>query len=189
MKELLRPFLPLLLGLALPMLDAFPCPSSCICQPSMMDDVAFTRMSYLINCRNVSLPESRLTFQAQPWSVEADRISTDEDEDNPSNDYAISIDLSDSVSLKKFTERSIELTGFNYILQSLSLTSQSQQFLLAPNAFNASIYEHVRTLNLSSCCKQTPSQCDQLLTPLKNLVLLDLSNSDLYKTCLQTTGK
>ena len=189
MKNLLRPFRLLLLCLALPMFDAFPCPPECICKPMTMNDVAFTRMSYLIDCRNVSLPENRLAFQAQPWSIEVDRVSYDDDEDNPTNDYLISIDLSDSSSLNTFTSRSIELTGFLYNLRSLSLTSQSKQFLLQPNAFNASMYEHVKTLNLSSCCKQIPNQCAQLLRPLKRLELLDLSNSDMYKTCLQTPGK
>lgn len=154
-----------------------------------MNDVAFTRMSYLIDCRNVSLPENRLAFQAQAWSIRADRVSYDDDEDNPTNDYLISIDLSDSSSLNTFTSRSIELTGFLYNLRSLSLTSQSKQFLLHPNAFNTPMYEHLKTLNLSSCCKKTPNQCAQLLRPLKRLELLDLSNSDMYKTCLQIPGK
>ena len=48
--------------------------------------------------------------------------------------------------------------------------------------------ESLRILNLSSCCKQMPYQCQQIFRPLKELRLLDLSGSDMYKVCLNTPG-
>ncbi len=47
----------------------------------------------------------------------------------------------------------------------------------------------LKILNLSSCCKQIPKECQQLFRPLYNLQVLDLSGSDMYKSCLDTPGK
>ena len=169
--------------------NGFPCPSECICRPMAMADVDFTRMSYLIDCSRVSLNQSQLIYSAQPWSIDSDQLTEQSDDDDSTHDYAIAIDLSDSKSLKDFTGDSIRFTGFTYSIQSLSLTSQSKQFSLDANTFNSSLYQDLRVLNLSSCCKHTPNRCEQLLRPLQKLQSLDLSHSNLYQTCLGTPGR
>ena len=49
-------------------------------------------------------------------------------DDDISNDYSISIDLSNSLLLKQFNNKTIQLTGFYFSIQSLSLASQSKYF-------------------------------------------------------------
>jgi len=178
-----------LLFCTLTIVDLFPCPSECICKPTdTTDDDDFTRMSYIIDCTNVTLNNNTLIYHAQPWSILEDKIVDNEDDDT-TNDYMISIDLSNSKLLKQFNNKTIQLTGFSFSIQSLSLTSQSKDFLLKPNAFNSILYENLQILNLSSCCQQVPIQCPQLFRPLNKLEVLDLSGSDMYKSCLNTLGK
>ncbi len=172
--------------LSLTTVYSIPCPSECICKPTDMNDVDFTRMSYIIDCSNKSLNNDKLIYQAEEWSINEDKIVSDNDDDSIT-DYVISIDLSNS--LKKFTKETIQLTGFSFIIQSLSLTNQPKNFLLDSNSFNSPLYQDLKLLNLSSCCKQIPKECQQIFQPLKKLQVLDLSGSDMYKTCLNTPGK
>ncbi len=170
---------------------SFPCPRECICKPTDIIDMGFTRMFYLIDCSNVSLNNDQLVYQAEQWSINQDKLDRgdDSDEDGYStNDYAISIDLSNSLSLKNFSKKTIQLTGFSFFIQNLSLSNQANKITLNPNSFDLSIYENLQILNLSSCCKQIPKQCQQLFRPLNKLEILDLSGSDMYKTCLNTPG-
>lgn len=173
----------LLISLAI--VDSFPCPSECICKPIDVKDVDFTRMSYLIDCSNKFLNSDKLIYQAEQWSINEDKINND-DTDDSTKDYIISIDLSNSLSLEKFTSKTIYLTGFSYSIQSLSLTNQSKNFILESNSFNLPLYQHLTFLNLSSCCKEIPKQCQQIFRPLTKLQILDLSGSYMYKTCLNT---
>jgi hypothetical protein len=168
--------------------NSFPCPPECICIPTDTDDVEFIRMAYLIDCSNVTLNNDKLVYQAQSWSVYEDRINDADDPDDAINDYVISIDLSNSLSINNFTDQTIQLTNFSYSLQSLSLSSQSSKFIINSNAFNSSLYKRLKILNLSSCCEQIPKECQQLFRPLIKLEVLDLSGSDMYKTCLGTPG-
>jgi hypothetical protein len=156
-----------------------------------MTDVDFTRMSYLIDCSNISLNNDQLVYQAEQWSINGDKLDRDDDSDEDgysTNDYIISIDFSNSLSLKKFTNKTIQLTGFSFLIQNLSLSNQANEITLNPNSFYSSVYENLQMLNLSSCCKQIPNQCQQLFRPLNKLEILDLSGSDMYKTCLNTPG-
>ncbi|CAF3424842.1 unnamed protein product [Rotaria sp. Silwood1] len=170
---------------SLTIIHSFPCPPECICKPTDIDNVDFTRMAYLINCSNIFLNNQQLIYEAQQWSINEDKI-IDDDSNDLENDYIISIDLSNSLSLKQFTNKTIQLTKFSYSIQSLSLSNQGKNFILNSNAFYSSIYENVKILNLSSCCKQIPNDCQEIFRPLKNLQVLDLSGSDMYKTCLNT---
>jgi len=172
----------------LTIINCFPCPSECICKPTDILDEDFTRMSYTIDCTNVILNNNQLVYHAQSWSILEDKIVDDQDDDII-NDYIISIDLSNSSLLKQFDNKTIQLTGFSYLIQSLSLTNQSKNFLLQSNAFNSILYQNLKLLNLSSCCQQIPTQCPQLFLPLNKLEILDLSGSDMYKSCLNTPSK
>jgi hypothetical protein len=172
----------------LTIINCFPCPSECICKPTDILDEDFTRMSYTIDCTNVILNNNQLVYHAQSWSILEDKIVDDEDDDTI-NDYIISIDLSNSSLLKQFDNKTIQLTGFSYLIQSLSLTNQSKNFLLQSNSFNSILYQNLKLLNLSSCCQQIPIQCPQLFLPLNKLEILDLSESDMYKSCLNTPSK
>jgi hypothetical protein len=144
-------------------------------------------MSYLIDCTNISLNNDKLIYEAEQWSINEDKIINDGDDDSD-NDYIIAIDLSKSLSLKKFTNQTIRLTNFSFSLQSLSLTNQGKNFMLNLNSFYSSLYQDLKVLNLSSCCKQIPKDCDEIFRPLNKLQVLDLSGSDMYKTCLDTPG-
>ena len=149
-----------------------------------IDDVDFTRMAYLMNCTSQVLNNHRLVYRADEWSINEDRIGDDDGD----KDYVISIDLSNSVSLKRFTSQTIELTNFDYILTSLSLANQSKSFYLQSDSFDSSLYSDLKSLNLSSYYQQIPKDCPQMFVPLKKLQVLDLSGSEMYKTCLITPG-
>jgi hypothetical protein len=153
-----------------------------------MIDEDFIRMTYIIDCQNTILNNNKLIYHAQSGSILEDKIVDDQDDDLL-NDYIISIDLSNISSLKYFNNKTIQLTGFSFVIQSLSLTNQSKDFLLKSNSFNSILYENLKILNLSSCCQQIPIQCPQLFRSLNKLEVLDLSGSDMYKTCLNTPGK
>ncbi len=176
-----------LLLLSLTIVYCIPCPSECICKPTDMNDVDFTRMAYLIDCSNRSLNNDKLIYQADEWSIKEDKL-VDDDDDDSEKDYIISIDLSNSLSLKKFTNETIQLTGFSFSIRSLSLTNQSRKFILHSNSFRSDLFQHLKLLNLSSCCNQIPKECQKLFLPLNKLRILDLSGSDMYKTCLYTPG-
>ena len=165
-------------------LNCFPCPPECICKPSDTTADDFTRMIYTINCTRIQLHNNQLIFRAQSWSIVEDKI----EDDDTISDYIISIDLSNSQSLNHFDHTTIQLTGFSFFMQSLSLTNQPKQFELKPNAFNSSQYQNLRMLNLSSCCQRIPPDCPQLFRSLNKLEVLDLSGTDMYKTCLDTPG-
>lgn len=152
-------------------------------------DVSFARLSYLIDCSDMALNDGKLAHTAEDWSLDADHSISNNDDSDINTDYAISIDLSNSVALKKFTDKSIDLRGFSYSLRSLSLANQGAKFLLAPDAFTSPIYENLQVLNLTNCCKQIPKRCPQLFKPLDKLQVLDLSGSEFYRTCLDTPGK
>ncbi|CAF0757645.1 unnamed protein product [Adineta steineri] len=139
-------------------------------------------MTYTIDCSNVVLNDNKLIYHAQPWTILEDKI----DDDETINDYTISIDLSNSSSFKQFNNKTIQLTGFSFSIHSLSLTNQPKQFQLDSNAFNSLLYQNLQILNLSSCCQQIPVQCPELFRPLNKLEVLDLSGSDMYKSCLNT---
>ena len=164
-----------------------PCPSGCICKPTDIPDVDFTRMSYLMDCSNQFLNSDHLNYHAEEWSINEDKIIND-DADSIT-DYIIAMDLSNTSSLKKFTSRTVQLTGFAFAIQSLSLANQPKSFHLQSNSFNSPIFKDLKLLNLSSCCQQIPEECPQLFRPLDKLQILDLSGSDLYKTCLSTPGR
>jgi hypothetical protein len=153
-----------------------------------MIDVDFTRMTYTIDCSNAVLNDSRLVYRAEPWSIHEDKVVEDDPEEQPDNDYIISIELTNTSTLKSFNSRTIALTDFSFVIRSLSVTSQSAQFVLQSDAFNSSLYDNLKMLNLSSCCRQIPIECQRLFSPLKKLELLDLSGSDMYKTCLDKPG-
>lgn len=172
---------------SLTIIHTFPCPPRCICKPSKTNDVDFTRMSYLIDCTNASLNDEKLIYEAEEWSINEDRAAAANDDDSV-KDYVISIDLSKSLSLKKFTNDTIRLSNFSYAIKSLSLTNEADEFILDSNSFYSPLYNNLNTLNLSSCCKQIPKDCPQVLRPLQELQVLDLSGSNLYKTCLSTPG-
>ncbi|CAF1429958.1 unnamed protein product [Adineta ricciae] len=165
-------------------LNCFPCPPECICKPSDTTADDFTRTIYTINCTRSQLQNNQLIFRAQSWSIIEDKI----EEDDMISDYTISIDLSNSLSLNHFDNTTIQLTGFSFSMQSLSLTNQSKQFELKPNAFNSPQYQNLQILNLSSCCQHIPPDCPQLFRSLNKLEVLDLSGTDMYKTCLDTPG-
>ena len=171
------------------LIDAFPCPPECICQPLDMIDVDFTRMTYTMDCSHASFNDSRLVYRAEPWSVHEDKVVDNDEDDEPNNDYIISIDLSNASGLTSFNNRTIELTGFSFRLQSLAVTSQSTEFILQSNAFNSSLFDNLKVLNLSSCCRQIPIECQRLFAPLSKLEVLDLSGSDMYKNCLDKPGQ
>lgn len=176
-----------ILLISLTIVYSFPCPRECICKPTdNTNGVDYKRMSYLMDCTNISLSNDKLIYQAENWTINEDKI--DDGDNDAINDYVISIDLSNSLSLKKFTHKTIQLSGFSFEIRSLSLTNQTNDFTFKPNSFNSSIYRNLRILNLSSCCKQMPEECQQLFRPLTSLEVLDLSGSDMYKTCLNTSG-
>jgi hypothetical protein len=153
-----------------------------------MNDMDFTRMAYRMDCSSQLLNNDRLVYHADEWTINEDRIVNDDDDDNSVKDYIISIDLSNLLSVNKFTSRTIELTGFSFLLQSLSLTNQPESFLLETNSFDSPLYTNLKLLNLSSCCQQIPNDCSQIFRPLNQLQILDLSGSEMYKTCLSTPG-
>ncbi len=167
---------------------SIPCPLECICKPMDMNDMDFTRMAYRMDCSSQLLNNDRLVYHADEWTINEDRIVNDDDDDNSVKDYIISIDLSNLLSVNKFTSRTIELTGFSFLLQSLSLTNQPESFLLETNSFDSPLYTNLKLLNLSSCCQQIPNDCSQIFRPLNQLQILDLSGSEMYKTCLSTPG-
>jgi hypothetical protein len=134
-----------------------------------MDDVDFTRMSYLIDCSSQVFNNDQLSYRADEWSINEDRIVNNDDDDDSIKDYIISIDLSNSLSLKTFT-------------------NQPESFLLQSNSFNSPLYKNLKLLNLSSCCQQISNEYSQIFRPLNKLQILDLSGSDMYKTCLSTPG-
>ncbi|CAF3630118.1 unnamed protein product [Rotaria socialis] len=170
---------------SLSIIYSYPCPPECICKPTDTDDVDFIRMSYVITCSNAAFKNEQLIHEAQQWSINEDK-PYDLDDDGSTPNYVIAIDLSNSLSLKKFTNKTIQLTNFSYTIRGLSLANQGNKFTLGSNSFYSPIYENLRILNLSSCCKQIPDQCPQIFRPLKALRLLDLSGSDMYKACLNT---
>ncbi|CAF4110635.1 unnamed protein product, partial [Rotaria sp. Silwood2] len=169
---------------SLTIINSFPCPPECICKPTDINDIDFPRMSYLMNCSNIFLNNQQLIYEAQEWSINDDEITNDDD--GSINNYIISIDLSNSLSLKQFTNNTIQLTKFSYVIESLSLSNQGKKFILNSNSFYSFIYENLKILNLSSCCKQIPNECQKIFRPLRKLEVLDLSESDMYKTCLNT---
>ncbi len=173
---------------SLTFINCFPCPSECICKPTDMIDEDYKQMSYIIDCTNVILNNNKLIYQAQSWSIDKDIINNDPD-DQANNDYIISIDLSNSSSLKEFNNQTIELSSFSFTIRSLLLTNQPKNFLLQSNSFNSNLYQNLKILNLSSCCQQVPTDCPQLFRSLNQLEQLDLSGSNMYKSCLNTTGK
>jgi hypothetical protein len=181
----------LVIFLVLRAVCAFPCPSECICKPIDMIDVDFKRMVYTMDCSHISLNDNQLIYHAEPWSFKDDTLVDDDDDDDDElkNEYVVAIDLTNSSSLKHFHHQTIRLTGFPIIVRSLSLACQSNKFILQSNAFNSSLYTNLQTLNLSSCCQQIPIECQQLFVPLTNLRVLDLSGSDMYKTCLDKPGR
>ncbi len=132
--------------------------------------------------------DEKLICQAKQWSINEYKNSNDDRDVDASVDYLISINLSNSLSLKKFTNKTIELTDFSFSLQSLSLTNQPKNFMLTLNSFYSSIYADLKLLNLSSCCQQIPKNCGEIFRPLNKLEILDLSGSNMYKTCLDTPG-
>ena len=140
-----------------------------------------------MHCGNVSLNDGQLIYNAEPWSVADDTI-LDDDDDDFTNEYQISIDLTNAASLERFDQRTIQFTGFSFTVESLSLANQSSNFSLVPHAFNATIYQTLHRLNLSSCCQKIPAECQRLFLPLKKLQVLDLSGSDMYRSCLGTPG-
>lgn len=170
--------------LSFPLISSMPCPSECICQPIDIVDVDFTRMSYRMEC---SLTTHRLVYRAEEDSINEEKMINDDLNDGI-NDYVISLDLSNSTSIRQFTSDTIQLTDFSYSIQSLSLTNQPNSFRLHANCFNSPIYANLKVLNLSSCCQQIPNECPQLFQPLTQLQILDLSGSNLYKTCFSNTG-
>ena len=171
-------------------IDSFPCPTECICKPNDMTDNDFIRMNYIIDCSsNVILNGSdQLIYRAQSWSIHEDKFVDDQDSDII-DDYIISIDLSNSLFLKQFNNQTIQLTGFSFSLQSLSLARQSKYFQVESNAFSSILYQNLKILNLSSCCQHIPINCSQIFRPLKKLQILDLSGSDMYRSCLNTPGR
>lgn len=177
------------LFLLLTTVHSYPCPSECICKPIDINDDDFTRMSYIIDCTNVTFDSKQFIYNAPSWSINEDKLIDDEDDDTMFNDYILSIDLSDSSLLKQFNNQTIQLSGFSYSLQSLSLTSQSKNLLIDSNTFNAILYQNLKILNLSSCCQKVPVECPKLFRPLTKLKVLDLSGSDMYKSCLNTPGR
>ncbi|CAF0820909.1 unnamed protein product [Adineta steineri] len=170
----------------LTIVHSIPCPRECICKPTYPYDTDFIRMSYLMDCTNVSLNNDKLIYEAQQWSIDIDEMNNQNDDKDITTDYDISIDLSNSLSLKKFINKTIDLTGFSFELRSLSLTNQQNKFILTPNSFYSTMYDNLKILNLSSCCQQIPKDCSQIFRPLIKLQVLDLSRSDMYKTCLNT---
>ena len=172
---------------SLTIVSSFPCPPECICEPSAMIDVDFTRMRYAMHCGNLSSNDGQLIYNAEPWSIADDTI-LDDDDDDFTNEYQISIDLAHAASLERFDHRTIQFTGFSFTIESLSLANQSGNFSLVPNAFNSSIYQTLHCLNLSSCCQKIPTDCQRLFSPLKKLRVLDLSGSAMYRSCLGTPG-
>lgn len=174
--------------LLLSTLNAFPCPSECLCKANDFTDVDFVRMSFTIDCSGVPLSKDQLVLSADPSTIFENRPRDNDDPDEKPVDYVISIDLTNSKSLEKFDSQTIQLTGFTSELRSLSLANQLKQFQLVNNAFDRKIYSNLEVLNLSSCCQQIPSQCSNLFSPLKNLRRLDLSDSSMYKTCLNNPG-
>ena len=172
------------------MIDGFPCPMECICKPGDSNDFDFTAMSFTIDCSGVPLTNNRLFMKAEPWAIREEKILGINDDDDESTDgYTISIDLTNSSTLKSFNRQTIQFKGFSFFIESLSLTSQSNKFILESNAFNDSQFRNLRTLNLSNCCQQIPIECPQLFSPLNKLEILDLSGSDMYKHCLDRPGK
>ena len=157
------------------MIYSIPCPRECICKPIHSMSTDNNQMSLYMDCTKTN---GKLIYQAEQWSLDKKDIN-----------YALSIDLSNSLSLKEFTNQTINLTGFNFFIHTLSLTNQDDKFLLTSNSFYSPLYEKLETLNLSSCCsKQIPNECPELFRPLKNLITLDLSGSNMYKKCLNKPG-
>lgn len=173
------------------MIKSFPCPPECICRPTDMIDVDFAQMTYIIDCSNVPLNDNKLSYSAESWTINEDKITDNDDNDDEdlTNSYRIFLDLTNSSSLRDFHSQTIELTGFTFSIGSLSLASQSDKFILQSNAFNSSIFQNLKLLNLSSCCRQIPIECPQLFSPLEKLEILDLSGSDMFKNCLDKQGK
>lgn len=167
--------------------NSLPCPSQCICKPLDSVDDEFNRITYLMDCSNRSFTDGKLIYQADKWSIDQDRFA-DELNLQPLNFYSLSIDFSKSLSTKIFTSDTIQLTGFSYSLENLHLTSQSQDFTLTVHTFDSQMYSNVKFLNLSMCCHRIPENCAAVFRPLKQLQILDLSHSNMYKTCLQTPG-
>ena len=163
----------------------FPCPPECICESGDMNNDDFLRISYLIDCTNASLNNQQLIYEAEEWSRNQDILF---DDDYFIANYAVTVDLSNSMSLKRFTNQTIQFTNFSYIIRSLSLTNQRKDFILDSNSFYSPLYENLKILNLSSCCKRIPEACQQIFRRLENLRVLDLSGSDMYKYCLNTAG-
>lgn len=173
----------ILLFLLFSIVRSIPCPSQCICKSldTTDDNDDSDQISYLMDCSNQSFPDGKLIYEAEKWSIDQIHIDT-------TNSYVLSIDFSKSLSTKTFTSDAIQLTGFSYSLENLYLTNQDKKFALAPNPFDSQIYSNIKFLNLSTCCHQIPENCASIFRPLRNLETLDLSHSDLYKTCLQSTG-
>lgn len=188
MINFLHRYISFLILVCVPLIYSFPCPPECICKPTEAKDVDAVRMSYTIDCSHVPLRNHRLQYHAESWSIHEDRQIFYDDPDAINLDYLIALDLSNSLSLKSFGAEAIQLTGATYLLQNLSLASQSNEFQLLADAFNADFYRNLKLLNLSSCCQKIPIQCARLFIPLKELQVLDLSGSDMYKTCLSKPG-
>lgn len=176
-----------ILLLSLTIVYSYPCPPECICKPIDISDAYFTRISYVINCANVSLKNEQLVYSAERWTINEDK-AFDIDDPDAAVDYVLSIDLSNSSSLKEFTNKTIKLSKFQYVLHSLSLANQGNEFTLSSNSFSSPMYQNLKILNLSSCCIKVPEQCPKIFRPLQELQTLDLSGSDMYKTCLNTPG-
>lgn len=174
--------------LLFPLISSMPCPSKCICKPIDMFDIDYTRMSYLIDCSNQIFSTNQLVYRAEKESINEEKILIDDLNDSI-NDYLISLDLSNNTSIQQFKSDTIQLTDFSFSIQSLSLANQPESFRLHTNCFNSPIYTNLKFLNLSSCCQRIPNECSQLFQPLTQLQILDLSRSNLYKTCLSNSGR
>ncbi|CAF1178918.1 unnamed protein product [Adineta ricciae] len=159
-------------------LYAIPCPRECLCKP-------LEPLSYQMDCTKVEFKSNTFIYRAEQWEIDSDKTSEDVDDEETLESYTLSIDLSNSTSLKKFTNQTIDFTGFKFVIQSLSLANQQGPCIITSNSFKSSIYETLNALNLSfTCTKQIPNDCPEIFRPLKKLQTLDLSGSDMYKTCL-----
>ncbi|CAF0792487.1 unnamed protein product [Adineta ricciae] len=138
-----------------------------------------------MDCTKAEFKSNKFIYRAEQWEIDSDKTSEDVDDEETLESYTLSIDLSNSTSVKKFTNQTIDFTGFKFVIQSLSLANQPGPCIITSNSFKSSIYETLNALNLSSTCtKQIPSDCPEIFRPLKNLRTLDLSGSNMYKTCL-----
>lgn len=168
--------------------NGVPCPDQCICRSDNMNEFLSTRISYTIDCTNAKLDHNELVINGELWSTEDEIIVKDIDPGEMNQPYFLSIVLRNSSNLKSFDRETIKPKGFRYVIQSLSISSLSDRFVLEPKAFDGGLFNELLVLNLSSCCRKIPIECSRLFEPLQNLVSLDLSGSDMYKNCLDRSG-